>query len=791
MLGALVLGSWSGALAQPVISSISPSTVTAGGSSFTLTVIGSGFAQGQLVQVNGSSRATTFVSALQLNAIILASDVAVPAALQITVRDPATGLTSKPAILTVTPAGVRAPPPSLTRIGPSLATQGTDRVQITLIGANFRPGATVIISPPLASLNNSTATQAATDIQVLSVGRLSSTLMTALISVGRSASLGLRAVDVVNADGTSTAGSTLPSVGPGPRTTQPLQVQSSNSLGAPLSVLSLAVTHPRDGTVVMQGQEINAEAILAGAGTGTVIGQWVWDGNVVEQFTATIVGGQSAAVQTRQSLPTWYLGIHRLQLRIVQPNQVATRTISVVVNPGDWRLEALLAPAYGAAFSPEKPPLLRWAPVPGAAKYQVGFSSQAHLATIEKWYDTTDNRWQVPGDVWRDLPEGELFWTVRTVETSGVARKPLPMRSIFRTTEGGLTSVHATPGRTAAGNTLLEWKPVGKQALYMVTVGSDPGGLRIIRRYLTNSPQVDLRAVDRRLDAGKTYYWKVDALSSNGRLLMYGPTQSFIAAAGPKAALRQANGELLQLASLAIPAALHTTAMDLTAQIKKRTPEPDSSVGELQPPVTVEFQSKVNPLDLSLMVDDIYVSNKTQTTENKISYIPAMPLTAGNHSINLVVGTEAVSWKFAIAGTPAATQPAGGTQAGTDAEVPPAVPAATGQSVPPATSGPNPALPGQTPAGTTGLMQTSQVSMNTQWASGGNPPASNALAVAERMSYQDGPWHAEINGSGLLNSVLNPEAQRTSVGKFNDYVTQVAYQGTRWSTNFRFGVISP
>ena len=81
--------------------------------------------------------------------------------------------------------------------------------------------------------------------------------------------------------------------------------------------------------------------------------------------------------------------------------------------------------------------------------------------------------------------------------------------------------------------------------------------------------------------------------------------------------------------------------------------------------------------------------------------------------------------------------------------------------------------------------------MNTQWASGGNPPASNAFAVAERMSYQDGPWHAEINGSGLLNSVLNPEAQRTSVGRFNDYVTQVAYQATRWSTNFRFGVIAP
>ena len=37
-------------------------------------------------------------------------------------------------------------------------------------------------------------------------------------------------------------------------------------VGAPLSVLNMALTHPRDGTVVVQGQELNAEAILRGLG---------------------------------------------------------------------------------------------------------------------------------------------------------------------------------------------------------------------------------------------------------------------------------------------------------------------------------------------------------------------------------------------------------------------------------------------------------------------------------------------------------------------------------------------
>src|ERR1039458_9722964 len=116
------------------------------------------------------------------------------------------------------------------------------------------------------------------------------------------------------------------------------------SIGSPLAVLNMAMMHPRDGTVVMQGDELNAEAVLAGTGTGTVIGQWVWDGNVVEQFSAEIVGGQSTSIETRQSLPTWLLGAHTLELRMIEPNQVASRPIEVVVNPGGWKLEQLIQP---------------------------------------------------------------------------------------------------------------------------------------------------------------------------------------------------------------------------------------------------------------------------------------------------------------------------------------------------------------------------------------------------------------------------------------------------------------
>src|SRR5262245_27959589 len=61
---------------SPTISTISPSRTKVGGNGFTLTVTGSNFVAASVVQWNGSSRTTTFVSSTQLTAQISASDVA-------------------------------------------------------------------------------------------------------------------------------------------------------------------------------------------------------------------------------------------------------------------------------------------------------------------------------------------------------------------------------------------------------------------------------------------------------------------------------------------------------------------------------------------------------------------------------------------------------------------------------------------------------------------------------------------------------------------------------------------
>lgn len=64
-------------LIGPNLTGIAPRQLTAGASGFTLVCTGTGFTSSTVVLWNGAARATTFVAATQLNAVIPASDVAV------------------------------------------------------------------------------------------------------------------------------------------------------------------------------------------------------------------------------------------------------------------------------------------------------------------------------------------------------------------------------------------------------------------------------------------------------------------------------------------------------------------------------------------------------------------------------------------------------------------------------------------------------------------------------------------------------------------------------------------
>ena len=72
---------------QPLV----PAAATPGGAAFTLTVNGTGFVSGSVVQWNGSPLATTFVSGSSLTAAVPASDIATASTASVTVVNPSPG----------------------------------------------------------------------------------------------------------------------------------------------------------------------------------------------------------------------------------------------------------------------------------------------------------------------------------------------------------------------------------------------------------------------------------------------------------------------------------------------------------------------------------------------------------------------------------------------------------------------------------------------------------------------------------------------------------------------------
>lgn len=88
----------------PVLSSLSPSSITEDTGAFTLTVNGSGFVSGATVYWAGSSRTTTFVNSGQVTAAILAGDITTPGTASITAINPGSG-SSNSLTFTINSAG--------------------------------------------------------------------------------------------------------------------------------------------------------------------------------------------------------------------------------------------------------------------------------------------------------------------------------------------------------------------------------------------------------------------------------------------------------------------------------------------------------------------------------------------------------------------------------------------------------------------------------------------------------------------------------------------------------------
>src|SRR6202042_2834166 len=90
---------------QPIINSISPNSVNAGGADFPISVSGANFAAGTVLRWNGSSRPTNVIDSADLTAQISAADIALVGRIVIDVLNPSAGAAASNSVnFTIGPA---------------------------------------------------------------------------------------------------------------------------------------------------------------------------------------------------------------------------------------------------------------------------------------------------------------------------------------------------------------------------------------------------------------------------------------------------------------------------------------------------------------------------------------------------------------------------------------------------------------------------------------------------------------------------------------------------------------
>jgi Immunoglobulin I-set domain len=117
----------------PSITSLSPSSATAGAAAQTLTITGTGFLSSSTVTYNGVAHTATFVKSTQLTISLSASDQATGGAYAVLVTNPSPGGGPSNAV----DFTVNNPVPTISDLSPSSVTAGAAAQTLTVDGTNF------------------------------------------------------------------------------------------------------------------------------------------------------------------------------------------------------------------------------------------------------------------------------------------------------------------------------------------------------------------------------------------------------------------------------------------------------------------------------------------------------------------------------------------------------------------------------------------------------------------------------------------------------------------------------
>jgi len=304
------------AVTTPVILSLDPPNAIAGTSSFVLTVDGANFAAGAQIRVNGSGRATTFVSSSQLTAQMFFSDIQNAGTLSITV---ASGTVSSPVTFTVYPND-----PQIGTFDPASMPTNSSNLTVTLNGSNFASTAVVRVnatSRPTTYVSPTQLTFTLTSADIAHTGNLTITVLNPNNKISPSATYTI----------------TPPSTAPTITLLSPNNV-TANSAGFALSVVGTnfvaGATVKANGasrsTTVTDSTHITAQILASDIKTAGSVSIVVNNpnGQVSSPATLTVTSGTLPTI-TSLSPASVTVGAPPFTLTITGTNFTSTATVKV------------------------------------------------------------------------------------------------------------------------------------------------------------------------------------------------------------------------------------------------------------------------------------------------------------------------------------------------------------------------------------------------------------------------------------------------------------------------------
>ncbi len=261
------LSTTAGAVTNPTVTQVNPSSYAVGAKHVPVVVTGTGFESGvKVTSHNGIRTPATFVSATQLDLSVTVTSTVAPGTYNLVVDNPDGGHFHCGGCITVTAATT----PTVTSVAPNQLSQNSTVTNFSVTGTNFTSSATLSFS--------------ATGVSASAVTFVNSTSLTATVTVSPTATLGSGNVTVTTGSGPGTCTGCLLIVAPAIPTVTSV---TPNQVAQNSTVNNFSVT----GTNFTSGATLTFSAAGVTSGTVTFVNSTSLTATVTVSPTATLGSG--------------------------------------------------------------------------------------------------------------------------------------------------------------------------------------------------------------------------------------------------------------------------------------------------------------------------------------------------------------------------------------------------------------------------------------------------------------------------------------------------------------------